>query len=42
MLNVDHARNHMLASANCGLYGEISDIPKILHTGNSEQYNSFA
>ena len=31
VLNVDHAGNHMLASTNCGLYGNVSDSSQILH-----------
>ena len=35
VLNVDHAGNHMLASTNCGLHGNVSDLPQILHSTNS-------
>ena len=35
VLNVDHAGNHMLASTNCGLYENVSDLPQILHSTNS-------
>ena len=34
VLNVDHAGNHMLASTNCGLYGNVPDLPQILHSTN--------
>ena len=34
VLNVDHASNHMLASTNYGLYGNVLDKPQILHSAN--------
>ena len=35
VLNIQHAGNHMLASTNCGLYGNVSNLPQILHSTNS-------
>ena len=35
VLNVAHAGNHMLASTNCGLYGNVSDLSQILHSTKS-------
>ena len=32
VLNVDHAGNHMLATTNCGLYENVSDLSQILHS----------
>ena len=35
VLNVDHAGNHMLASTNYGLYGNVYNLSQILHSTNS-------
>ena len=35
VLIADHASNHMLASTNCGLYGNVLDQPQIFNSANS-------